>query len=228
MEIEKLQILIIEDDADLAMSVGDFLEMEGMNCDYAYTGREGLKLAVMDRTVSYNCIVLDINLPHIDGFNLCKRIRSEGIGTPVLMLTARDQLEDKLEGFNIGADDYLTKPFAMEELVARLRSLSLRGKRHHLLQHGELVMDIKNRKVTRQGIELKLNGAAWHILKMLMLQYPEPVKTQDIIRDLWDGEPPASNTLHVHFHNLRKIVDGSFEKPMLRTIPGYGISLSEE
>lgn len=225
MDTERLQILIVEDDADLALSIGEFLEMEGMGCDYAHTGREGLELAVRDSTVSYSCIILDINIPHINGFDLCGKIRGEGLGTPVLMLTARDQLDDKLKAFDIGADDYLTKPFAMEELVARIRALAMRGRRQSMLRHGDLVMDLKTRTVTREGKPLKLNGAPWHILKMLMLQYPEPVRTQDIIRDLWAGEAPASNSLHVHFHNLRKVVDGPFEKQLIRTLPGYGISL---
>lgn len=223
----KLEVLLVEDDIDMSMSIIDYLNIEGMRCDYARTGAEGINLA-KNSGIPYDCIILDINIPQIDGITLCSRLRHEGLGTPVIMLTACDHLDDKLKAFAEGADDYLTKPFAMEELVARIKALSLRGKRGAILRCGELTMDIKARKVFRKDKELKLNGNSWAILKLLMLHHPEPVKTEDIIRELWGDEPPASNTLHVHLHNLRKIVDGPFQTQIIRTVPGYGVALAEE
>lgn len=222
----QLEILLVEDDIDMAMSIVEYLNIEGMRCDYACTGMEGINLATHSG-LSYDCIILDINIPQIDGITLCSRLRHDGLGIPVIMLTARDQLDDKLKAFERGADDYLTKPFAMEELVARIRALSLRGKRDIILRNGELVMNIKTRKVFRNGIELKLNGSCWTILKLLMVNHPEPVKTRDIIRELWGDEQPASNSLHVHIHNLRRVVDGPFQEQLIRTLPGYGLAMME-
>jgi DNA-binding response OmpR family regulator len=220
-----LRVLIIEDHQDLAENIGDFLETRGHMPDYAMDGIGGLHLAL---TGQYDVIVLDIMLPGMDGLTLCRKLREEaGTETPVLMLTARDQLKDKLTGFDSGADDYLVKPFALEELLARIHAVSRRGMGNgpKTMCVGDLEMDSKKYQVTRSGKLIPLTQTCFRILKMLMEAYPNVVPRKEIIVRLWGDMPPGSDALRSHLYALRLEVDKPFSYPMIQTVRGIGFRL---
>ena len=220
-----LEILLIEDDPDLSALIMEYLDMESMRCDNAMTGTAGLKLAQDAEGIGYDCIILDLNLPLLDGLSVCRSLRRAGIGTPVIMLTARDRLEDKLEGFSNGADDYLCKPFEMQELVARINVLAHRKYRNSLLQCDSLTMDIAARNASRGGRVLSLSATEWKILHLLLSHSPKPVSKQKLLSAIWGDTPPDSDSLKVHVHNLRRAVDAPGETPLLHTLPGHGYAL---
>lgn len=222
-----LEILLIEDDLDLSALIMEYLELEAMHCDNAVTGVSGLKLA--KRLDSwYDCIILDINLPLMDGISLCKELRKSRIFIPIIMLTARDKLDDKLEGFSAGANDYLCKPFEMEELVARIRALSQHRFYDDKFQCGDLIMDLKTKSVRRGNININLTQIEYKILHLLLAYSPQIVNKQKIMFAIWGDEPPESDSLKVHIHNLRKCINLPNTRPLLITIPGHGYLMSSE
>jgi DNA-binding response OmpR family regulator len=223
---KKGTILLVEDHAELAETVGAYLENAQYLVDYAADGLTALHLAV---TGSFDAIVLDIVLPGIDGLDVCRRLRTDArITTPIIMLTARDELDDKLKGFDVGADDYLIKPFAMAELAARIDAL-IRRKRRELsgtrYEVGELTLDAETSEVFRGGNSLKLSRTQFSILRVLMRDSPKVVTREALERELWGDEPPDSDTLRSHVYALRRIIDRPFEHAMLETIPGRGFRL---
>ena len=221
-----LTVLLVEDDLDLARTVVEYLELEQIECDHASNGIAGLNLLEDNR---YDVILLDINLPRLNGLSLCQKIREQGNETPVLMLTAMGQLEDKIEGFNAGTDDYLVKPFELKELNARVRALSHRkSKRGNVLSCGELIMNLGSHSVNRAGTELKLSPIAWQLLEALLKHSPDVVSKQELERAVWGSEPPDSNSLKVHLHNLRKVIDAPFEHALIQTIPGHGFTIRND
>ncbi|MBX2825723.1 MAG: response regulator transcription factor [Gammaproteobacteria bacterium] len=215
-----LKLLLAEDDLDLAQTLVQYLELEGFICDHVSNGIAGLNLIKQN---SYDVLLLDINMPRLDGFGLCQLIREQGSGIPVLMLTARGQLDDKLLGFNAGADDYLIKPFEMEELLARVRALShRRSGQVRKLTCGELQMNLSEKSLLRNGQALKLSPTGWRLLECLMRASPSPVNREALMDAVWGDDHPDSNSLKVHMYNLRKAVDGPFSEPLLHTISGVG------
>ncbi len=221
-----LKILLVEDDFDLAETVIDYLEIESITCDYASNGMAGLQL--LDQN-EYQVVLLDLNLPKLDGLRLCERLRSGGNDTPVLMLTARDRLDDKLAGFEAGTDDYLVKPFELEELVVRIHALARRRSgQTRRLGCGDLTMDLTARTVTRSGQVISLSPIAWKLLEVLLRASPEGVSKKTLIESVWGEDPPDSNSLKVHIFNLRKAIDAPFSTPLLHTISGYGFVLRNE
>ncbi len=223
-----LDILLIEDSDPLCQNIVDYLEPLGHRLHLASDGRAGLEMALGH---PFDLIILDIGLPRIDGLALCQKLReSADRHVPVLMLTARDTLDDKLAGFAAGADDYLTKPFALAELAARIGSLSLRHRvgKDHLLQIGPLQMDRKRRAAHRDGKPLKLTPVAWKILLTLAEAYPQPIARFELTRRLWGDEPPDSDALRSHIHLLRQVLDKPFPTPMLETVHGVGFRLRTE
>ncbi|WP_068713218.1 response regulator transcription factor [Vibrio tritonius] len=215
--------LLVEDDLDLATALIDYMSLEDIECDYAADGQVGYNLIVSN---TYDVIVLDLNLPKIKGLAVCERIRAQGVETPVLMLTACDTLDDKLQGFSHGADDYLVKPFATEELIVRLKALSRRRSGQiSKLRVGELELDLTHRQVTRQGTPIKLSPIALKILEVLMREYPSGVSREKIVQTVWGDEQPDSNSLKVHIFNLRKQIDKPGLDPLIQTVPGYGFCL---
>lgn len=162
MSLTALQVLLVEDDRDLAASVADYLALEHISVDHAYNGQAGLNLAKQNH---YDVLLLDLMLPRMDGLSVCEQLRSAGVDTPILMLTARDTLEDKIAGFDAGTDDYLVKPFAMEELVIRVRALAKRRSGQvQKLSVADLTMDLDARTITRAGQNVKLPpvvGLSW-------------------------------------------------------------------
>lgn len=221
-----LNVLLVEDDLDLAATVVQYLELEGIACDHAANGLAGLALM---REQRYEVLLLDINLPKMDGLGVCQQLRAEGDDTPILMLTARDQLNDKVAGFNAGTDDYLVKPFELEELVVRVQALSRRRSgQTKLLQCADLVMNLNDKTVTRQGRPLKLSPTSWQLLEALMRASPRLLSRRQLEQVVWGDAPPDSNSLKVHLFNLRKVVDGDFEPALLHTVPGQGVVLRPE
>ncbi|MCE0496190.1 response regulator transcription factor [Vibrio salinus] len=217
------KILIVEDDIDLATAIIDYMELEDIDTDYAADGQVGLNLIEQN---DYDVVLLDINLPKIQGLVVCERIRAKGIETPVLMLTARDTLDDKLEGFSKGADDYLVKPFAMEELIARVKVLSKRksGQATRLTVK-DLTFDISSHEVYRGETLLKLSPIAAKILELLMRESPNAVSREKIIRYVWGDDIPDSNSLKVHIFNLRKQIDSEHEPHLVHTVPNFGFAI---
>lgn len=176
-------------------------------------------------------IVLDLMLPGLDGLELCRKLRQEGKrATPVLMLTARDTLDDKLKGLDAGADDYLVKPFAIQELEARIRALMRRDRRQvsaEVLKVGDLVLDTATLRVTRAGRELSLSPIGLKLLTILMRESPRVASRRDIEREIWGDELPDSDTLRSHLYNLRKVIDKPFDKPLIHTIHSAGYRIAD-
>ncbi|ENU5812659.1 response regulator transcription factor [Vibrio fluvialis] len=221
-----LKALLVEDDIDLATALIDYMSLEEIECDFAADGQVGYNLIMANR---YDVIVLDLNLPKIEGLVVCERIRERGIETPVLMLTARDTLDDKLQGFSHGADDYLVKPFAMEELMVRIQVLAKRRSGQvSKLRVADLELDMAQRKVTRAGQEIKLSPIAIKILELLMREYPSGVSREKIVLNVWGDEQPDSNSLKVHMFNLRKQIDKEGLEPLIHTLPGYGFAIQRQ
>ena len=221
-----MRILIIEDDLDIAGNVGDFLGARGHQVDFAYDGISGMHLAL---TRQLDALVVDWMLPGMSGIELCRQLRSQArLDVPALMLTARDTLEDKLEGFGAGVDDYLVKPFALQELEARLLALDRRRRSASaaLLTVGDLELDPETRTVRRGGRSLEVQGAAFDILQLLMERSPAVVRRQELEARLWGDEPPQSDVLRSHVYALRRAIDRPFASRLLRTIRGYGYQLT--
>ena len=221
-----LRILLIEDQRDIAANIWDYLEFRGFVMDHAADGANGLRMALEG---SYDVIVLDLGLPKLDGIDLCRALRAAGHDTPVLMLTARDTLEDKLIGFAEGADDYVVKPFAMKELEARIRALFRRGRLQHgdLLRVGDLVLDPVKLSVERAGQPITLTRAGFVLLEALMRRAPHLVRHADLAHALWGSEGGDIATLHTHLSVLRAAIDRPFATHLLHTVHGFGYRIAE-
>lgn len=222
-------ILLIEDHRDIAQTIIQTLESEGFNVDYAADGLQGLHLAT---TQVVDTIILDVMLPGLDGFSLCHQLRNDyGLDTPILMLTARDELDDKLLGFEKGADDYLVKPFQMAELVARVSSL-VKRKRGDVgsprLQIEDLTIDTNSMKVFRNNQEILLSPIGFGILKILMRESPKVMSREALELELWGDEVPDSDVLRSHLYTLRKAVDKPFELKLIKTVKGVGIKIDSK
>ncbi|MEE4175414.1 MAG: response regulator transcription factor [Xanthomonadales bacterium] len=222
-----MHVLIIEDNPDIAANIGDFLEDKGHTVDFAGDGVTGLHLAVVN---NFDAIVLDLQLPGMDGLDVCRKLREEaGKDTPVLMLTARDRLEDKLAGFDTGADDYLVKPFALQEVEARLDVLSRRGRHRsrRVLQVGDLQFNQDTLTVQRGKAEIELNPIGLKLLRCLMEASPSVVTRAELEKEVWGEEMPDSDSLRVHIHSLRSQIDKPFGSKMIQTRHGIGYRLME-
>ncbi|WP_293268805.1 response regulator transcription factor [Neptunomonas sp.] len=220
-----LQVLLVEDDRDLAASVADYLVLEQISVDHAYNGQAGLTLALEN---SYDVLLLDLMLPRIDGLTLCEKLRQQGIDTPVLMLTARDTLDDKVAGFGAGTDDYLVKPFALEELTVRIQALAKRRSgQMKKLQRADLILELDSKVATRDGQTIKLTPSEWVLLETLLRASPAIVSKQQLERALWPDDLPDTNSLKVHMYHLRQQVDKPFSNPLIHTIKGQGFVINE-
>ncbi len=224
----KLTLLLIEDHVDIAANVGEYLEHRGHTVDYASNGFTGLHLATVNR---YDALILDIGLPGIDGIALCRRLRTDALNpVPILILTARDTVRDKLHGFEVGADDYLTKPFAPAELLARLQSLVRRASGATLgqvLRVADLSLQPDTLIARRGDRRIELTPSALRLLERLMLASPKVVLKADIERVLWgDDRPEGDAALRVHIHALRSAIDQGERIPLLHTVRGLGYRLA--
>ncbi|MFZ3154331.1 response regulator transcription factor [Pseudomonas sp.] len=223
-----MRILVIEDNRDILANVLDYLQLKGFSVDCAQDGLSGLHLA---STGHYDLIVLDIMLPGIDGYQVCKRLREDGQSeVPILMLTARDALDDRLHGLNVGADDYLIKPFALSELVARIEAILRRsqGSRKRQLKVADLLYDLDTLYVSRAGQPLKLNPIGLKLLAVLMQKSPAVVRREVLEEALWGDDCPDSDSLRSHIHQLRQVLDKPFNTELLHTQHGLGYRLAEK
>ncbi|WP_137167407.1 response regulator transcription factor [Salinimonas lutimaris] len=216
-------LLLVEDDMDLAGNILDYLALDNFVCDHASNGVAALNLL---QNNAYAVIILDINLPRQNGLSVCQTLRQRGDVTPIIMLTARDQLDDKLTGFAAGADDYLVKPFAMAELSARLQALAgRRSNQAQKLGYAGLILHRQTRQVQYQQQVIKLSPTATKVLETLLEQAPEPVSRFTLVQAVWGDNAPDSNSLKVHIHALRKALSGS--TPLgVEAVSGVGFRLT--
>ena len=225
-----MDVLLIEDNPDLAGNLVDYLESRGHRVDLARDGLSGLHFAA---SKAFDAIVLDLGLPGIDGVELCRRLREEGLATPILMLTARGELDDKVLGLEAGADDYLVKPLSLRELEARLRAQVRRaagGLEQQRLQVGDLLLDERTRQVSRQGRRIALAPLDYQLLRLLMRASPAVLPRERLESLLWGDDPPDSDALRAHIHRLRLAIDRPFDVPLLHTVPhvGYRLAVPDE
>lgn len=219
-----LKILIVEDEHDIAANIWDFLEWRGCVVDHAANGEHGLQRAMTD---SFDVIILDLGLPGLDGLDLCRRLREAGRSVPVLMLTARDSLDDCLRGFEHGADDYMVKPFVMRELEVRIRALHRRQMPvlDACLQVGDLSYSPRSMLAERDGRSIALTVAQGHILDVLMRESPSVIRREAIAFLLWGEEGGSFAALHTHVCALRALIDRPFGSELLQTVHGIGYRL---
>jgi DNA-binding response OmpR family regulator len=225
-----VQLLVIEDEPKVAHALQEGLQAEGYEVSLAATGEEGFFLA---SSRGFDLIVLDVMLPGRNGLEVLSTLRRQNMGTPVLILTARDAVEDRVAGLDAGADDYLVKPFAFPELSARIRALLRRGKSEPVasLTIGRLEVDPVTRTVMREGDRLELTVREFELLEYLVRNKGRVVSREMLARDVWK-EPgratPLDNVIDVHVARLRKKLDDPFAVKLLHTVRGVGFILSEE
>ena len=214
------RVLVVEDNHSLVINLFAYFEARDYVLDAAHDGVAGLDLAL---STEYDAIVLDWMLPRLDGRKVLNRLREKGRTTPVLMLTARGELEDKLVGFRTGADDYLTKPFALAELEARVEALIVRARgRRQLLVIGDLQFDLATQEAWRQGIELRLSSSSKVLLEELIRASPAVVRRERLQQLLWGDDVPDRDLLRSHIYELRRVVDAPFALPLIQTVPKVG------
>jgi DNA-binding response OmpR family regulator len=224
-----MRILLVEDHADIAANIAEYFEARGVEVHCAADGLAGLQKATSD---SYDAIVLDLLLPGLDGLSLCRQLRQAGqTQVPVLMLTAKDLLTDKIEGFEAGADDYLVKPFSLAELDVRLKALMRRARvpeTSRVLTVADLRFDLDTLEAERGGEPIRLNPTTRRILIVLMQNAHRVVARAELERELWGDQPPQGDFLRAHIHALRTAIDKNFSVKLLHTIHGAGYRLSVE
>lgn len=220
-----LNVLLVEDQQSIARNISEYMEEKGHIFDFASQGEQGLELALEHH---FDLIILDLNLPKMDGLEVCQKIRQlSDRHIPILMLTARDSIEDKISGFTVGADDYLTKPFSLQELEVRCLALS----RRHLLQTsdtltlGPLQIDRQKKQVTRDNKTLDLHAMGVRILTVLAEAYPQVVSRSMLTQKIWGDEPTESDAMRSHIYQLRNVLDKPFDFPILKTVHGVGFTL---
>ncbi|RMG98047.1 MAG: DNA-binding response regulator [Candidatus Dadabacteria bacterium] len=223
-----MRILVVEDEAKVASFIRKGLEEERYAVDVAGDGEEGLELAELN---PYDLIVLDLMLPGLDGFRFIQKLRGQGIATPILVLTARDSVSDKVKGLDLGADDYLTKPFAFAELLARIRALLRRGtpQTSPVLQVADLTLDPAARRVTRAGKPIELTAKEFALLEYFLRNAGRVLTRTMILEHVWDQSFDSyTNVVDVYVNYLRKKVDQGFEPKLIHTVRGVGYVLREE
>ena len=220
-----MRVLVVDDEVKLANLLQRRLQREGVGVDIAISGEAALERA---GATQYDAIVLDLMLPGVDGFETCRRLRAEGVWSPTLMLTARNDVEDRIRGLDSGADDYMIKPFSLEELLARLRALTRRGTqpRPTVLEVGDLRLDPASRRTWRGDVELSLTSREFSLLETLMRHPDEVVGRFDLLEHVWDQSyENRSNVIEVYIGYLRDKVDRPFGRGSLETVRGAGYRL---
>jgi two-component system, OmpR family, response regulator len=221
-------VLVVEDDARMAAAIRRGLRFEGLVVDLAGEGQEAIRKA--DAT-EYDAIVLDVMMPGLDGFETLRRLRADGVWVPVLMLTARDAVEDRVRGLDGGADDYLTKPFSLAELLARLRALVRRGpiERPSVLAVGDLQLDPASREVRRGDVEIELSAREFALLETLMRRPGQVFSQLQLLEAAWDlGYEQRSNVVEVYVRYLREKIDRPFGVSSIETVRGVGYRLRRD
>jgi two-component system, OmpR family, response regulator len=222
-----MRILVVEDEIKIANAIKRALELQKYAVDVAYDGAEGLDLAVGE---NFDLIILDLMLPHVDGLQICRQVRQAKISTPILILTAKGQVEDKVAGLDTGADDYLVKPFSFEELFARIRALSRRSNDacDSVLKIGDLSLDPVSFKVTRQNKNIQLSTKEFSILEYLLRHKNSIVTREQILSHVWNyAADVLPGTVEVHVKHLRDKIDTPFSVQYIKTIRGFGYQITE-
>lgn len=220
-----MRVLVVEDEVKMAGLLRRALEEEGYAVDVASSGGDGLWLGTEN---AYDAVVLDLMLPDVDGFDVCRRLREAGRWSPVLMLTARDAVSDRVAGLDAGADDYLTKPFSLAELLARLRALIRRGgvERPAVLRAGDLTLDPTTHTVRRAGSDIELTAKEFALLEYLMRHAGEVLSRTRLIEHVWDfAYEGDSNVVDVYVRYLRNKIDRPFGRDTIETVRGSGYRL---
>ena len=222
-----MRILVVEDEHRIGTAIKKGLELEKYAVDLVFDGRDGLDLAT---TEEYDCLILDLMLPGIDGISICKKLRQTGVHTPILILTAKSQTEDKILGLNSGADDYLTKPFSFEELLARVKALIRRppGSQNPILKVSDLELDTINYQVKRGNKEISLSGKEYSLLEYLMRHPGKIISKEQISAHVWNYDDDIlPNTVEVYIRKLRQKIEIPFKnkKPLLKTVRGFGYKI---
>ncbi len=222
-----MHLLVMEDEQRLAYLLRRVLLEERHTVDVAHDGNSGLDLALSE---TYDVVILDIMLPGIDGIEVCRQMRAERIMTPVLMLTARGSVEDRVTGLNVGADDYLVKPFAMEELLARINALLRRRDQRFndkpRLTVGDLTLDLLSHEARRDGKVIDLTAKEFALLEYLMRNSGRALTRTQIVDSVWRYDMDAlSNVVDIYIHYLRDKVDSGFSRPLIKTVRGVGYKI---
>jgi DNA-binding response OmpR family regulator len=224
-----MNILIVEDNADIAANVGLYFENKGHNVDFAYNGSHGLNLALEN---NFDVIILDLMLPGMDGIQVSQHLKNHHPHNPsIIMLTARDTLDDKLIGFDAGADDYLVKPFSLLELEARVNALYKRGSNdtgNNVLKVADLELNQAEHTILRNKQSIQLKPVNFRILEFLLINQHRVTPQREIIDHVWKDSPPEGDPLRVHIHNIRQKIDKPFKHKLLHTIHGVGYRLYDD
>lgn len=223
-----MRVLVVEDEVKMAALIRRGLLEQGLNADVAANGEQALLMA---GTATYDAVVLDVMLPGIDGFATCRRLREEDVWAPILMLTARGSVEDRVAGLDGGADDYLTKPFSFSELLARLRALTRRGggKRPAIVQVGDLRLDPATRRAWRGEHEIALSAKEFVLLEIFMRHPGHVLSRLRLLEQGWEyGYEHRSNVIEVYIRYLRRKIDEPFEVESIETVRGAGYRLRED
>lgn len=219
-----MRVLLVEDDRIISEQIAEALRRERLDVEVARNGDKGLDLALFEK---FNLIILDIMLPRRDGWEICEEVRRAGIRTPILMLTARDSIEDRVKGLEGGADDYLSKPFDLRELLARVGVLLRRDSVHRTgtLKVADLEIDSRAHTVRRSGQELTLTPREYSLLEALARNEGRTLTREIILESVWNNEESLENTVNFHINSLRKKVDAPFEQKLIHTVHGIGYVL---
>lgn len=222
-----MHVLLIEDERPLAKAVNGIFGQNGIKVTWVGDGKEGYQTA---RIEEFDLIILDVLLPNLNGWEICAKLREARVNTPILMLTALDELEDRVKGLNLGADDYLPKPFETEELLARVRALVRRDKvnRSQIIRVGDLEINSQSRRVMRGGKEIALTRREYDLLEALALNEGRVLTRETILERVWHDEETFSNTVDVFIGTLRKKVDAPFDKKLIHTAVGFGYVMRSE
>ncbi len=221
---DTMKILLIEDEPGIARLIRRGLEDAGYAVEATANGRQGLEMA---EEKSYNLLLLDLMVPGLDGWQVCEALRAQGSQLPILMLTARDAVTDRVRGLDLGADDYLPKPFEFPELLARVRALLRRDRVHRsrVIQVDDLIIDTGQRRVTRAGVEVGLSHREYELLEALAA-HESQVLTREVIQErIWMDEDSYSNTVDVYIGMLRKKIDAGHSRKLIQTVRGLGYTL---
>jgi DNA-binding response OmpR family regulator len=217
-----MRVLVVEDEKKMASFIRKALHAEGLAVDVSHNGEEGLAMAV---GAPFDAIVLDVMLPGRDGLSVLRQLRADGVRAPVLLLTARGAVDERVEGLNAGADDYLAKPFALAELIARIRALGRRGREAKpvVLRAADLTLDTTTRQARRAGKLIELTTREYRLLEFLMRSPGRVCSRMAIIEAVWDYDfDPGTNLVDVYVMRLREKVDADFERKLLHTVRGVG------
>lgn len=219
-----MKILVVEDDELIGKAVVQGLQEARFQVDWTCDGTSGLRFA---QDKGYSLIILDVMLPGVDGWSICRTLRARRDLTPILMLTARDSVEDRVKGLEIGADDYLPKPFDFSELMARVRALMRRNavNKGRVIKVGDLTLDTKERHVSRAGREIALTPREYSLLEALATRAGQVLTRDVILEHVWMNEESLPNTVDVYIGLLRRKVDQGFDSKLIRTVHGLGYSL---